>query len=322
MAFDVDTLQPTYKLLIGVPGRSNAFDIASRLGLSDSIVDRAKLLISSDSHELNDMISDLEKERQAAVMTDSSLQQELDKTTQLHNDLKKAYDDLNERRDKQLRDARSQANAIVLNAQTEADKIIKDLRKMQHDAPRVIKDDKLIAAKTKLNGLHEDNPLAKNKVLRKAKNKVALHVGDNVKVLQYGQNGTLIKKLDNKQWQVQVGIIKMAVAENGLEKLGAHDGEPKAKRHIPSVKGAVGGGPGTSLDLRGKRYVEAMADLDSYIDAALLANYPQVTIIHGLGTGAIRNGVTEYLKKNRNVKKFGYAPANSGGSGATIAVFK
>jgi DNA mismatch repair protein MutS2 len=322
MAFDVDTLQPTYKLLIGVPGRSNAFDIASRLGLSDSIVDRAKLLISSDSHELNDMISDLEKERQAAAMTDSSLQQELDKTTQLHNDLKKAYDDLNERRDKQLRDARSQANAIVLNAQTEADKIIKDLRKMQHDAPRVIKDDKLIAAKTKLNGLHEDNPLAKNKVLRKAKNKVALHVGDNVKVLQYGQNGTLIKKLDNKQWQVQVGIIKMAVAENGLEKLGAHDGEPKAKHHIPSVKGAVGGGPGTSLDLRGKRYVEAMADLDSYIDSALLANYPQVTIIHGLGTGAIRNGVTEYLKKNRNVKKFGYAPANSGGSGATIAVFK
>lgn len=320
MAFDVDTLQPTYHLLIGVPGRSNAFEIASRLGLQQTIVDRAKLLISSDSHELNDMISDLEKERQAAAMTDSSLQQQLDETTRLHTELKKAYDDLNQRKDRELKDARSQANAIVLNAQTEADKIIKELRQIQQQAPRLIKENRLIDAKTQLNALHQDDPLAKNKVLKRAKNRAALKVGDTVKVLQYGQTGTIVKKMDAKQWQVQVGIMKMAVADSGLEKV-QPEKAAKPKRHVSTVRGGMGG-PGTTLDLRGQRYNEAMAALDSYIDAALLANYPTVTIVHGLGTGAIRNGVTEYLKRSRNVKKFGYAPANAGGSGATIVVFK
>ncbi|WP_155286424.1 endonuclease MutS2 [Lacticaseibacillus zhaodongensis] len=324
MAFDVDTLQPTYQLLIGVPGRSNAFDIASRLGLSDTIVDRAKLLISSDSHELNDMISDLEKERQAAAMTDSNLQAKLDETTRLHSELKKSYDELNARRDKEVKDAKARANAIVLNAQTEADKIIKELRKLQQEAPKAIKDDKLIDAKTRLNKLHEDEqPVIKNKVLRRAKNQAALHVGDTVKVLQYGQTGTIVKKLDNKQWQVQVGIMKLAVKDNGLEKVKPEPQSPK-RRIAATVKGAGGiaDGPGTTFDLRGERYNEAMTDLDNYIDAALLANYPTVTIIHGLGTGAIRKGVTEYLKRSRNVAKFGYAPANAGGSGATIVTFK
>ncbi|WDF83398.1 endonuclease MutS2 [Lacticaseibacillus pabuli] len=320
MAFDIDTLQPTYHLLIGVPGRSNAFEIAQRLGLDQPIVDRAKLLISSDSHQLNDMISDLEKERQAAAMTDSDLQKELDRTTSLHNDLKKAYDELNAQKDKELKDARSKANAIVMNAQRESDSIIKELRQLQKQAPRMIKDDKLISAKTKLNSLHEADPLTKNKVLKRAKKQAALKVGDSVKVLQYGQTGTIVKKLDNKQWQVQVGIMKMAVNDNGLEKIQPERDETP-KRHVATVKGGMGG-PGTTLDLRGQRYNEAMANLDSYIDAALLANYPTVTIVHGLGTGAIRNGVTEYLKRSRNVKKFGYAPANAGGSGATIVVFK
>lgn len=325
MAFDVDTLQPTYQLLIGVPGRSNALDIASRLGLSDTIVDRAKLLISSDSHELNDMISDLEKARQAAAMTDSTLQAKLDETTRLHNELKKNYDELNARRDKEIKDAKARANAIVLNAQTEADKIIKELRKLQQAAPQAIKDDKLISAKTRLNKLHEqEQPVIKNKVLRRAKNKAALHVGDTVRVLQYGQTGTILKKLDNKQWQVQVGILKLAVKDNGLEKIKPEPEKGTAQHVATTVKGAGGiaDGPGTTLDLRGERYNEAMTDLDNYIDAALLANYPTVTIIHGLGTGAIRKGVTEYLKRSRNVAKFGYAPANAGGSGATIVTFK
>lgn len=321
MAFDVDTLQPTYHLLIGVPGRSNAFEIAARLGLDGDIVDRAKLLISSDSHELNDMISDLEKERQAAAMTDSNLQRELDETTKLHNELESAYADLNTRKDAQLKEAKAKANALVMHAQDEADKIIKELRKLQTQAPHLIKDNKLIDAKTRLSQLHEDEPLANNKVLRKAREKQSFKVGNTVKVLQYGQNGTLVQKLDNKQWQVQVGIIKLTVAEDGLEKL-KEPNQTKPKRQVAHVQGGANSGPGATLDLRGQRYAEAMANLDRYIDAALLANYPTVTIVHGLGTGAIRNGVTEYLKRNRNVKKFGYAPANAGGSGATIVVFK
>jgi DNA mismatch repair protein MutS2 len=317
MAFDGDTLQPTYRLQIGVPGRSNAFEISTRLGLDQTIVDRAKLLISDDEHDLNNMIADLEKERQAAAMTDSDLQEKLDEATKLHGQLQAAYADLKMRQDKELQAARDQANKMVADTQAEADQIIKSLRKMQRGGAN---DAGVIDAQTRLHQLHQDTPLAKNKVLKKARNTAALRAGDTVKVLQYGQTGTLLKQQGNHEWQVQIGIMKMAVPESGLEKVGTPETEqPRTAR--THVQGA-GSGPSTTLDLRGQRYAEAMSNLDKYIDEALLANYPTVTIIHGLGTGAIRNGVTEYLKKNRNVARFGYAPANAGGSGATIVVFR
>lgn len=318
MAFDMDTLQPTYRLQIGIPGRSNAFEISTRLGLDQAIVDRAKLLISDDEHDLNNMIADLEKERQAAAMTDSDLQKQLDEATKLHSQLQAAYSDLKMRQDKELQAARDKANRMVADTQAEADKIIKSLRKMQRGA--TVNDAGVIDAQTRLHQLHQDTPLARNKVLKKARNHATLRAGDTVKVLQYGQTGTLLKQQGNHEWQVQVGIMKMAVPESGLEKVAtpATEQPHTARTH---VQGA-GSGPSTTLDLRGQRYAEAMTNLDKYIDAALLANYPTVTIIHGLGTGAIRNGVTEYLKKNRNVARFGYAPANAGGSGATIVYFK
>ena len=317
MAFDGDTLQPTYRLQIGVPGRSNAFEISTRLGLDQTIVDRAKLLISDDEHDLNNMIADLEKERQAAAMTDSDLQEKLDEATKLHGQLQAAYADLKMRQDKELQAARDQANKMVADTQAEADQIIKSLRKMQRGGAN---DAGVIDAQTRLHQLHQDTPLAKNKVLKKARNTAALRAGDTVKVLQYGQTGTLLKQQGNHEWQVQVGIMKMAVPESGLEKVGTPETEqPRTAR--THVQGA-GSGPSTTLDLRGQRYAEAMSNLDKYIDEALLANYPTVTIIHGLGTGAIRNGVAEYLKNNRNVARFGYAPANAGGSGATIVVFR
>ncbi|MHA3066667.1 endonuclease MutS2 [Lacticaseibacillus saniviri] len=321
MEFDVTTLQPTYRLLIGVPGRSNAFDISLRLGLNPDIVNRAKLLISDDSHELNNMISDLENQRNAAESEYRDLTKQLADAQKLHQELQTAYTTLQEERDKQVAQAKRQANQIVENAEVKADKIIKDLRQMQLDNAGSIKENQLIDAKTGLRQLRqEEAPLKKNKVLKREKAKQSFKVGDEVMVTSYGQKGTLLEQLDKTHWQVQLGILKMKVATTDLQKAQVEKSQPK--RRVATVRGGMNSGPSTTLDLRGQRYDEAMANLDSYIDAALLAGYPQITIVHGLGTGAIRNGVTQYLKRNRQVKKFGFAPQNSGGSGATIVEFK
>ncbi|WP_390404964.1 endonuclease MutS2 [Lacticaseibacillus jixiensis] len=319
MEFDSATLQPTYRLLIGVPGRSNAFDISQRLGLDPAIVAAAKGLIADDSHELNNMISDLESQRKAAETEYLETRHQLEEAQQLHDQLKSAYEEFFTERERQLDKAKDQANAIVDKAQTKADKIIKNLRQMQMENSGNVKENKLIEASTELKNLHQDKAQPKNRILRQAKNKQALHRGDSVRVLSYDQTGELLKQVDEKHWEVQMGIIRMKLPTADLEKVKPEKAS-EPKRRVTVVKGATG--PSTKLDLRGQRYEEAMTNLDQYIDAALLAGYAQVTIVHGLGTGAIRNGVTQYLKRNRQVKKFGFAPQNAGGSGATIVQFK
>ncbi|WP_179395990.1 endonuclease MutS2 [Lacticaseibacillus absianus] len=320
MEFDVATLQPTYKLLIGVPGRSNAFDISLRLGLAPAVVDRAKLLIADDSHDLNNMIADLESQRKAAETEYKATRHELDEATKLHADLKAAYTEFFTERERQLNKAKDEANTIVEEATAKADKIIRDLRQLQLTQQGSVKENQLIAAKTALKDLHQEKAEPKNRILRREKRKQALAPGDTVTVLSYGQTGELLEQVDDKHWDVQIGIMRMRIATKDLEKRQAPT-EAAPIRRVATVKGGMSG-PSTTLDLRGERYDDAMAKLDSYIDAALLANYAQVTIVHGLGTGAIRNGVTQYLKRNKQVKRFGYAPQNAGGSGATIVVFK
>ncbi|KRN27458.1 hypothetical protein IV38_GL002110 [Lactobacillus selangorensis] len=321
MEFDVETLQPTYKLLIGVPGRSNAFDISLKLGLDQSIVDRAKQLIATDTQDLNDMIGDLEKQRKQSADEYTDLQKQLAEATTLHQQLASAYQDFQKERDAQLEQAREKANRKVEKAQKKADKIVADLRDMQKNQQGNVKENKLIDAQTQLKNLHQEQPLPQNRVLRREKAKQALHAGDDVRVIPYGQNGVLLEQVDKNHWQVQLGILKMKVATKDLEKI-ALQPEKQATQNVATVIGGANNHVSTTLDLRGERYEQAMGDLDQYIDAALLANLHEVTIIHGMGTGAIRKGVQEYLKKNREVAKYAYAPANAGGTGATIVTFK
>ena len=321
MEFDITTLQPTYRLLIGTPGRSNAFDIAARLGLNQEIVDRAKQLLDGESQNLNEMIGDLENQRKAAETEYHELRHQLDEATTLHEQLNTAFEEFLKDKDTQLQKAQQQADKLVDKAQAKADKIIADLRQAQlTGGGSSVKEDKLIAARTALKDLHSTPSAKNNRVLRREKKKQTLRPGDDVQVASYGMVGTLLSKSDDTHWEVQLGILKMKVPTDELTKVEApEDKEPK--RHIVNVSNR---GPAISptLDLRGKRYEEAMHDLDQYMDEALLANYPTVTIIHGKGTGAIRNGVQEYLKQHRQIKSYKYAPPEAGGDGATIVVFK
>ena len=202
--------------------------------------------------------------------------------------------------------------------------MIKDIRQMQLRTGnnQAVKEHELIEVKSNLESLkHDETHLKKNKVLKKAKEKKSFKAGDDVLVEAFGQRGTLIEKVGNKEWQVQLGILKMNVSEDGMTRI-APEKEPKMR--VSTVKSDGGGSRqsvSTQLDLRGKRYEDALAEVDQYIDAALLAGYPQVTIVHGRGTGALKQGVQEYLKNNRRVKKYNFAPSNQGGDGATIVTF-
>ncbi|MUO32710.1 endonuclease MutS2 [Enterococcus gallinarum] len=321
MEFDVDTLSPTYRLLIGVPGRSNAFEISKRLGLDAQIIEQAKQIMDGESQDLNEMIADLENRRKMTETEYLEMRHYVEEAERLQKELKQAYSFFFEEREAELSKARKKANQIVEEAKEESEKIISDIRNMQLSSGQShVKEHELIAARTKLSDLHQEEHLQKNKVLQKAKAAKTLKVGDEVLVTSYGQRGTLIKKMGESQWQVQLGILKMTLPESDLQPA-APVKEP-VQRVVHTVRSAESSHVPNQLDLRGKRYEEALNEVDQYLDAAILAGYPQVTIVHGKGTGALRQGITEYLKNHRSVKSFEFAPANQGGNGATIVKFK
>lgn len=322
MEFDVDTLSPTYRLLIGVPGRSNAFEISKRLGLADHIIGAAKQIMDGESQDLNEMIADLENRRKMTETEYLEVRHYVDEAAKLQKDLQEAYSYFFDEREKELAKARKQANRIVEKAKEEAEDVISDLRRMQLAGGNTkVKEHELIDARSKLNDLQqEEQHLQKNKVLQKAKAAKKLKAGDEVLVTSYGQRGVLIQPIGKDQWQVQMGILKMNLPESELQSV-APAKEP-VQRIVSTVRSDNASHVGTQLDLRGKRYEEALNEVDQYLDAAILAGYPQVTIVHGKGTGALRQGITDYLKSHRSVKSFEFAPANQGGNGATIVKFK
>jgi len=319
MEFDGDTLQPTYQLLLGVPGRSNAFDISKRLGLPSIIIDQARGLLSEEDQDLNAMISDLEQKRRRAQRDADKMRHQLELSTQLLEDLQKETEQFKANKARLLEEAKERANTLIEQSKNDADKILSEIRELQlRSKQSTVKEHEMIEKKTALTDLKHEQALKKNKVLRKEKAKKALQVGQSVEVLSFGQRGTLAEKVSDEEWVVQMGIIKMKIA---IEDLAPIAEAQEAKQQV-IVKSARSSHVSSELDLRGKRYEEAMKDLELYIDAAILANYPRVTIIHGRGTGAIQQGVHKVLRSHRSVASFEFAPMNTGGNGATIVTFK
>ena len=317
MEFDTASLRPTYRFMQGVPGRSNAFEIAIRLGLSDVIVGDASKQIDQDN-DVNRIIEQLEEQTLESRKRLENIRQVEQENLKMNRALKKLYNELNREKETELNKAREQAAEIVDLALAESDDILKNLHSKSQLKPHEI-----IEAKAKLKKLAPEKvDLSKNKVLQKAKKKRAPKVGDDIIVLSYGQRGTLTNQLKDGRWEAQVGLIKMTLEEKEFDLVQAQQEAPVKKKQVNVVKRAAGKGPQARLDLRGKRYEEAMEALDAFIDQALLNNMAQVDIIHGIGTGVIREGVTKYLQRNKQVKSFGYAPQNAGGSGATIVTFK
>ena len=315
MEFDTETLSPTYHFMQGVPGRSNAFEIARRLGLAEVIVNEAERLMDSDT-DVNRIIERLEEQTHESRKRLDHIKEVEQDNLKFNRAVKKLYNEFSHAKDKELEKAFDKAQEIVDKAMAESEEILKNLH---HKAG--LKPHEVIEAKSQLKKLAPEVDLSKNKVLKKAKKLRAPRVGDDIIVTAYGQRGTLINQTKNGKWEAQVGLIKMMLKEDefSLVKVQEEAQKPKKKQVHVVKKSKKSAGPRARLDLRGKRYEEAMQELDEFIDQALLNNMAQVDIIHGIGTGVIREGVTKYLSRNKHVKSFGYAPQNAGGSGCTIA---
>ncbi|SEM36545.1 DNA mismatch repair protein MutS2 [Mesobacillus persicus] len=315
--FDVESLSPTYKLLIGVPGRSNAFEISKRLGLSDSVIDTAKGYISADSNQVETMIASLETSKRIAEREAEEANELLKAADKLHKDLQKQMVAYYDRKDELVEKAKEKAAEIVEKARSEAEEVISDLRKLRLEKSAEVKEHELIDARKRLS---EAAPERTVKKATKAKApKHDFQPGDEVKVTTFGQKGHLIRQASDQEWEVQIGILKMKVKESDMEYIET----PKQKevRQVAMVKGRDTQ-VGLELDLRGERYEAALMRVEKYIDDALLAGYPRVSIIHGKGTGALMRGVQEYLKNHRSVKKSRFGEAGEGGTGVTIVEFK
>ncbi|GAX46546.1 endonuclease MutS2 [Pseudolactococcus reticulitermitis] len=316
MAFDLDNFRPTYRLVQGVPGRSNALEISRRLGLPTQILAEAAGFLTEDEHDVNVMIASLEQKNQE--MTESARQiKVLEKDNELlHHDLTRALETFNRDREKELNKARQEAQDIVKVAVEEADNILKNLQEKS-----LLKPHEIIDAKHQLGELApEIVDLSKNKVLKKAKAKRGLKPGVEVLVLSYNQRGNLVRLAKDGRWEVQMGLITTKLSEAEFEPIEPEEIVKKTK--TKTVKKTVTSNIKAQLDLRGVRYEEAQKMLDDYMDQALLANLHQITIVHGIGTGVIRDMVREYLQRSRHVKSYTYAPQNAGGSGASIVTLK
>lgn len=323
MEFDVETLRPTYKFLLGIPGRSNALEISKRLGLDQSIIDAAASLTTEDSQELNDMIADLVERRNAVLAQQVQLAQQVIENRQMKNDYEQKLEKMETEKARTLEEAKKEANHIVADSRKKADKIIADLRKMQLDGVAV-KENKLMDAKGALNAMRQEPSAENNRVLRKAKKAKSQNIeaGDTVLVREYGQQGTVKRKLKDGKFEVQMGILKMVLAEDEIEKQNVAEVKSEQKTapkpRVNTSKAVNRANASATLDLRGQRYEAAMSELDQFIDRALLNNLPSVEIIHGKGTGAIRQGVQEYLRSHRAVKNFNFTGPDQGATYAEL----
>lgn len=317
--FDIETLSPTYRLLIGVPGRSNAFEISKRLGLSSNVIDHAKSFTGTDRHEVESMIASLEESRLRSEREADEAHLLLEDAQKIRAELEERLRIYDEKKENLEKKAKDKARKIVDDAKKEAEAIIAELRKMKENAALSVKEHELIDAKKRLDNAA---PIDNNKVLQKAvaarERKQNLQVGDEVKVLSYGQKGTLLQKAGN-EWVVQIGILKMKLPESDLEYVKPE--KEQATRPMMNVKNR-NSIVKLELDLRGERYEEALIRTEKYLDDALLANYPRVSIIHGKGTGALRQGIQNFLKNHKRVKSYRYGEAGEGGFGVTVVELK
>ncbi|MEW9500618.1 endonuclease MutS2 [Jeotgalibacillus marinus] len=317
--FDVNTLSPTYRLLIGVPGRSNAFEISKRLGLEQSVIDHAKTFVGTDSKAVEAMIASLESSRKSAEQDYEDAHDYLKEAEKLHKDIQKQMIEFYDKRDDLYEKARQKASAVIDQAKAESEEILTDLRKLRLEKNAEVKEHELIDARKRLDDAAPKQSNKIKKIKSTQSTKRVLQPGDEVNVLTFGQRGNLISKVSDTEWGVQIGILKMKVQEKDLEFVKSEKKvEPKPLATVKGKEYHVG----LELDLRGERFENALLRVDKYIDDALLAGYPRVSIIHGKGTGALRSGVQEKLKSHRSVKRVRLGENGEGGSGVTVVEFK
>ncbi len=322
--FDVESLRPTYRLLIGIPGKSNAFAISSRLGLEDFLIEDAKKRINAQDVSFEDMMAELQDSRVKLLNEQEEITRYKSEIRTLRDALQKKQDRIDERKEKILSDAAAQANAILQEAKDYADETMKNFHKFGK-ASISVKD--MEAERARLREKIKENDSRTAKAAPKPKKKLkaaALHIGDRVRVLSLNLEGT-VSTLPNPKGDlfVQMGILRSQVNINDLEYIGEAENLQKGMTTgSGKLRMSKSAAVSTEINLIGMTVDEAIAHLDKYLDDAYLAHVPSVRIVHGKGTGALRTAVHQYLKRYKHVKSFRLGTFGEGDAGVTIAEFK
>ena len=325
--FDVETLRPTYRLLIGVPGKSNAFAISSKLGLPDFIIEDAKQHLTVQDENFEDLLSDLEHSRKTIEAEEEEIRRYKAEIKTLRDALEKKQDKLEARREDILRKANEEARAILADAKKTADETIRDFQKYSSADASIremeAKRAKLREKMEKANkNVQEQTPKPKKPVSAKK-----LHLGDAVKVLSMNLKGTVSSMPDAKgDLFVQMGILRSKVNISDLELIDevtvTAPSLTMTKTSTGKIKMSKSASVSTEINLIGMTVDEALAHLDKYLDDAYLAHMPSVRIVHGKGTGKLREAVQRHLKKCKYVKSYRMGEFGEGDAGVTIAEFK
>lgn len=325
--FDVETLSPTYRLLIGIPGKSNAFAISEKLGLKSGIIADAKSRINENEENFEDLLADLEKSRITIEKEQLEINQYKEEIRSLKEKLQQKQERLDSSRDKILREANEQALQIMKEAKDLADESIRNFNKygkagasiqqMEQDRTRLR--DKMSDAQKKISD-QKKNTAPTHKVPK------SLRIGDTVKVISMNLKGT-VHSLPNAKGDlyVQMGILRSLVNINDLvllEEENPFAGSKYGKTGTGKIKMSKSSSVSTEINLIGKTTDEAIAVLDKYLDDAYLAHLPSVRIVHGKGTGALRNAVQTHLRRLKYIKSFHLGEFGEGDAGVTIAEFK
>ena len=323
--FDVNTLSPTYKLLIGVPGKSNAFEISRKLGLRDYIIDRAKEFINTENIELEDVLQNVEKSRIKAEEERAEAEQLKKEIEKVKEEYDRKLEKLTLSREKMMEKARSEAFSITRQAKEEADNILKELRQMEMQMASKEKNQKIEALRRELaDSMGKLQPSVKSMIVPKVSNKEIkdLKSGDEVKVITLNQDGTVIS-VDKKKKEavVQIGIMKMTLPFKALQ-IAQKDKKSIVTKSTRKIISSKSGSVKSEVDLRGMNLEEAIMEVDKYLDDACVAGLETVTIIHGVGTGVLKKGLQDVLKKNKHVKSQRPGQYGEGGMGVTIVEIK
>ncbi len=318
--FDVETLRPTYRLSIGVPGKSNAFEISRKLGLPENLIDAAKELLSSESIRFEDVIANAEYHRQVAEKERELAAQAAQETIRLRDEAEKLRKEMEEKRENAMRKAREDAKRVLENARRESESILSDLKRMKKNASAP--DAEAAALRRQLeksiDGLSEglarpmDDAGAPPKTLKP---------GDRVKILTLGSEGTVLSAPNAKgEVELQAGIMKFKAHISQLRLV--RETAPKQKASVKTQTGAMTRTVSMECDVRGMALDEALSAVDQYLNEAVMAGLNEVSIIHGKGTGVLRSGIQQHLRRHMLVKEFRLGVYGEGESGVTVVTLK
>ncbi len=325
--FDVESLRPTYRLLIGVPGRSNAFAISQKLGLPEYVIEDAKSLVQTENRRFEDVIDSLEESRLEYEKLKNELEEAHREIDSTRREIKQHKERLQAEKTKEIENAKAKAMRIVSDVQAKADALVDELSELRRQKDEEEFSQNVLKARSqlkgKLNKIHDAaNPITKRENMSYTLPR-PLKVGDDVLIFDIDKEGVVIKAPDKAgNVIVQAGIIKTKVNQSNLRLL---ENKPKVKFSGSTVKPSKGmatRNASAECDLRGKMVEEALVDLDAFIDNAVMSNLHQITIIHGKGTGALRSAVQQHLRHHPNIRTFRLGVFGEGEAGVTIAEIK